>query len=132
VAYVATPNLPEAEVLVGRKLEGEEDIRWAARRIHEMGAKHVVIKGGHREGDAVDLLFDGEGFHEFRAERVMTPHTHGTGCTFSAGLAACLAKGMTVPEAVQAVKAYLTEALKQAFPIGGGKSPVHHFHHFWR
>lgn len=132
VAYVVTPNLPEAEVLVGEKLRTEEEIREAAQRIHEMGARYVVIKGGHREGEAVDLLFDGEGFHEFRAERVLTPHTHGTGCTFSAGIAACLAKGMAVPEAVQAVKAYLTEALKQAYPIGGGRSPVHHFHHLWR
>ncbi len=132
VAYVVTPNLPEAEVLVGEKLKSEEEIRQAAKKIHAMGVRYVIMKGGHREGEAVDLLFDGESFHEFWAERVLTPHTHGTGCTFSAGLAACLAKGMTVPEAVQAVKAYLTEALKQAFPIGGGKSPVHHFHHLWR
>lgn len=132
LAYVITPNLPEAEVLVGRRLESEEEIREAAKEIHKMGPKFVVIKGGHRTGDAIDLLFDGQAFQEFRAERVETPHTHGTGCTFAAGLAACLAKGMTVAEAVTAVKAYITEALKQAYPVGGGRSPVHHFYQFWK
>lgn len=132
LAYVITPNLPEAEVLVGRELKGEGEIREAAKEIHKMGPKFVVIKGGHRTGDAIDLLFDGQAFQVFRAERVETPHTHGTGCTFAAGLTACLAKGMTVAEAVMAVKAYIIEALKQAYPVGGGRSPVHHFYHFWK
>jgi len=131
LAYVVTSNLSEAEVLVGRKLGDEGEIEEAARRIHGMGTKFVVIKGGHRRGEATDLLFDGQTFQAFRAERIETPHTHGTGCTFAAGLAACLAKGMTTLEAVAAVKAYMTEALKQAYPVGGGKSPVHHFYQFW-
>lgn len=130
-AYIVTPNLPEAEVLVGRKLEGEEEIREAAKEIHGMGPKFVVIKGGHRTGDATDFLFDGNRFQEFRAERIKTPHTHGTGCTFAAGLTACLAKGMTTAEALAAVKAYVTEALTQAYPVGNGRSPVHHFYGFW-
>jgi len=79
LAYVVTPNIPEAEVLVGRTLDDEAAIREAARKIREMGARHVVIKGGHRAGPAVDLWFDGRGFREFSAERVDTPHTHGTG-----------------------------------------------------
>lgn len=79
MAEVLTPNIPEAEVLVGRKLEREEEIRRAAREIHALGARHVVMKGGHREGEAVDLLFDGREFREYRSERVPTPHTHGTG-----------------------------------------------------
>jgi hydroxymethylpyrimidine/phosphomethylpyrimidine kinase len=79
LAYVVTPNLPEAEVLVGAPLRDEGAIRDAARRIHGMGARHVVIKGGHRSGPPVDLLFDGRDFREFTAERVETPHTHGTG-----------------------------------------------------
>jgi hydroxymethylpyrimidine/phosphomethylpyrimidine kinase len=79
LAYVVTPNLPEAEVLAGAPLRDEGGIRDAARRIHAMGARHVVIKGGHRSGPPVDLLFDGHVFREFAAERVETPHTHGTG-----------------------------------------------------
>lgn len=132
LAYVVTPNLPEAEVLVERKLEGEGAIQEAAKEIHQMGPKFVIIKGGHRRGNAIDLLFDGRMFQVFHAERIETPHTHGTGCTFAAGLAACLAKGMTVAEAVAAVKAYITEALKQAYPVGSGRSPVHHFYRFWK
>ncbi|MFN3476365.1 MAG: bifunctional hydroxymethylpyrimidine kinase/phosphomethylpyrimidine kinase [Candidatus Methylomirabilales bacterium] len=132
LAYVITPNLPEAEVLVGRKLKDEEEIQEVAKEIHQMGPKFVVIKGGHRRGDAIDLLFDGQMFQMFHAERIKTPHTHGTGCTFAAGLAACLAKGMTTAKAVAAVKAYITEALKQAYPVGGGRSPVHHFYRFWQ
>lgn len=79
LAYVVTPNLAEAEVLVGAPLPDEAALHDAARRIHAMGARHVVIKGGHRPGPAVDLLFDGHAFREFSAERMDTPHTHGTG-----------------------------------------------------
>ena len=131
LAYVVTPNLPEAEVLVGRKLEGEDEIRQAAREIHEMGAAHVVMKGGHRSGDAVDLLYDGRGFREYPAERIQTPHTHGTGCTFSAAIAAGLARGLAVPEAVELAKQYLTRAIRHGEPIGRGRSPVHHFYGLW-
>ena len=132
LALVVTPNLPEAEVLVGAKLEGEEAIRQAAREIHAMGPAWVVVKGGHREGDATDLLFDGDRFSEYRAERVPTIHTHGTGCTFSAAIAAGLARGLPVPEAVGQAKSYLTEAIRRAVPIGRGRSPVHHFHALWK
>ena len=79
LAHVVTPNLPEAEVLVGAPLADDAALREGARRIRAMGARHVVIKGGHRPGPAVDLLFDGQDFREFGAERVETPHTHGTG-----------------------------------------------------
>jgi hydroxymethylpyrimidine/phosphomethylpyrimidine kinase len=79
LAHVVTPNLPEAAVLVGRSLKDDVALREAARTIHGMGARHVVIKGGHRPGPAADLFFDGKDFREFTAERVETPHTHGTG-----------------------------------------------------
>ena len=134
LALVVTPNLPEAEVLVGRKIETWDDIQAAAREIREMGVENVVIKGGHREEErtSTDLLFDGQGFREYTASRVQTLSTHGTGCTFASAIAAALAKGETVPGAVAAAKAYVTKALQSAYPLGHGHGPVHHFYRFWR
>ena len=126
LATVLTPNVPEAEVLVGRSLVSDDDLRQAARDILDLGPCAVVLKGGHRAGDAADLLFDGERFHTFPAERVDTPNTHGTGCTFSAAIAARLAQGSSVVEAVGAAKAYLTAAIQRAAPLGGGHGPVAH------
>ncbi len=133
LAHVVTPNLPEAEVLVGRTLADEAAIREAAREIHAMGPANVVMKGGHRgdRSEAVDLLFDGREFREYRAERIDTPHTHGTGCTFSAAIAAGLARGMDVPVAVGLAKEYLTEAIWHGEPIGRGRSPVNHLWRLW-
>ncbi|HEX6510757.1 MAG TPA: bifunctional hydroxymethylpyrimidine kinase/phosphomethylpyrimidine kinase, partial [Chloroflexota bacterium] len=131
LALVVTPNIPEAEVLTGRKLETDEQLRDAAKAIYDMGPRLVVVKGGHRQGEAADVLFDGRHFHTFHATRVDTPHTHGTGCTFSAAIAAGLAKGQPPVQAVGEAKRYLTEAIKQAYAIGGGHSPVHHFHALW-
>ena len=128
LAEVVTPNLPEAEVLLERKIESAADIRDAARAIQAMGARHVVIKGGHREGDtAVDVLFDGREFREYSAPRIETASTHGTGCTFASAIAAFLARGETAPAAVGHAKEYVTEALRRAQPIGRGHGPLHHF-----
>jgi hydroxymethylpyrimidine/phosphomethylpyrimidine kinase len=134
LALVVTPNLPEAEVITGRELRTWDDIRDAARAIHAMGARNVLMKGGHREGDAVatDLLFDGNDFREFSVPRVHTNSTHGTGCTLASAIAATLAKGETVEHAVLAAKAYVTKALQEAFPLGSGHGPVHHFYRWWR
>ena len=134
LATVVTPNLPEAETLVGRPLKGDEDLREAARELVAGGARAVVIKGGHRpdRAQAVDLFYDGKSFHEFAAPWVETTSTHGTGCTFSSAIAAFLARGYEPKEAVQEAKAYLTEALKHAYPIGGGHGPVHHFYKWWK
>ena len=126
LALVLTPNLPEAEVLVGRSLTTEAEIRQAARDIVGMGARSVLMKGGHREGDAIDVLFDGHDFHTFASERFDTPNTHGTGCTFSAAIAAGLASGMDLVEAVGLAKRYVTEAIRHARPLGGGHGPVAH------
>ncbi len=131
LAMVVTPNIPEAEAISGRRLESDMDIRWAAEAIHAMGPRAVVVKGGHRTGPADDLLFDGGAFHVLHAERIDTPHTHGTGCTFSAAIAAELAKGQELLAAVEAAKKYLTQAIQQAYAIGGGHSPVHHFFDVW-
>jgi hydroxymethylpyrimidine/phosphomethylpyrimidine kinase len=126
LALVLTPNLPEAEVLVGRHLENEDEIRQAARDIVAMGARSVVMKGGHREGDATDVFFDGKAFHTFSSERFETPNTHGTGCTFSAAIAAGLAHGMDLVTAVGYGKRYVTEAIRHSRPLGGGHGPVAH------
>lgn len=131
LALVVTPNLPEAEVLTRRQVQTDEQMRDAARAIHDMGAAAVVIKGGHSAGDANDVVYDGQEFYTLHAQRVDTPHTHGTGCTFSAAIAAGLAKGLDVPEAVKQAKRYLTMAIEQAYAIGAGHSPVHHFHGLW-
>ena len=132
LALVVTPNIPEAEVLVGRKLAGPADLSRAAEEIVAMGARHVVIKGGHLEGPAVDLFYDGRSFHEFAAARVDTTSTHGTGCTFASAIAAGLAKGSDVRDAVAMAKAYVTKALQSAYPVGHGHGPVHHFFRYWQ
>ena len=132
LAYIVTPNAPEAEVLCGRPVRNEADMHEAARAIHAFGPRYVVLKGGHVPGEqVVDLLFDGQSFERFVLPRVETPHTHGTGCTFSAAIAAFLARGLEVAAAVWEAKQYLHRALETAFAIGRGRSPVHHFHAWW-
>jgi hydroxymethylpyrimidine/phosphomethylpyrimidine kinase len=126
LALVLTPNLPEAEVLVGRSLGSDDEIRQAAREIQALGPRAVVMKGGHRQGEAVDLLFDGQTFHVFSSERFDTPNTHGTGCTFSAAIAAGLAQGLDVVDAVGAAKRYVSEAIRRSTPLGAGHGPVAH------
>lgn len=127
LALVLTPNLPEAEVLVGHPVRTREQREHAAREIATLGVHNVVIKGGHAEGAPVDLLFDGRGFTEYPAERIESRNTHGTGCTFSAAIAAELAKGYSVPEAIGHAKRYTTEAIRQAPDLGGGHGPLNHF-----
>jgi hydroxymethylpyrimidine/phosphomethylpyrimidine kinase len=113
-------------VLVGRSLETEAEIRQAARDILDLGPRAVVMKGGHRVGKARDLLFDGRAFHVFESERFDTPNTHGTGCTFSAAVAAGLAQGLSVVDAVADAKHYVSEAIRQSKPLGAGHGPVAH------
>jgi hydroxymethylpyrimidine/phosphomethylpyrimidine kinase len=133
LAEIVTPNIPETEVLTGMQVADAESMRAAARRIHDLGPRGVVIKGGHSEGPyVVDLYFDGESFEELRAERVKTRATHGTGCTFSAAIAAYLAHGLPPLEAVARAKEYLTAALQADPGIGKGIGPVNHFHAFHR
>jgi hydroxymethylpyrimidine/phosphomethylpyrimidine kinase len=132
LAAVVTPNIPEAEQLTAMRLRNSEDIKEAARRIVAMGAKVVVIKGGHRKGPALDLFFDGKKFRALSAARIRTKNTHGTGCTFSAAIAAYLAKGESVERAVALAKQYITAAIRQGFAVGAGHSPVHHFYRFWK
>jgi hydroxymethylpyrimidine/phosphomethylpyrimidine kinase len=138
LATVLTPNLPEAEALLERKLASWDDIRNAARQLIALGAQSVVMKGGHLPADAApgapatDLFFDGEDFHEFTTARIDTTSTHGTGCTFASAIAAALARGEPPRGAVAMAKAYVTKALQSAYPVGHGRGPVHHFFRFWQ
>jgi hydroxymethylpyrimidine/phosphomethylpyrimidine kinase len=127
IAHVVTPNIPEAEVLTGRTIATEDDARAAAAAIHELGPRYVVVKGGHRQGDPIDLVFDGDAYHELHAERIDTPNTHGTGCTFSAAIAAHLARGAETLAAITSGKEFVTDALRASYAIGAGHSPVNHF-----
>lgn len=126
-AYLVTPNLPEASALTGIDIDGLDDMREAAQRIALMGARSVLIKGGHLVGDAVDLLLHEGSLYEFRAPRIDTPHTHGTGCSYSAAITALLARGHTVPQAVTQAKAWITEAIRTNPGLGQGSGPVNHF-----
>jgi hydroxymethylpyrimidine/phosphomethylpyrimidine kinase len=129
-AFVVTPNIPEAERLSGRSIVTDDDRKEAARRIHALGPPLVVIKGGHAAGpDIVDLLYDGHDFTEFRHERVSGRHTHGTGCTFAAALAAHLACGRTVRDAIPLIQEYIAGAISHAPELGEGSGPMNHF---WR
>ena len=131
LAAVVTPNLPEAETLTGLSITTDADIRRAAERIVGRGARAVVVKGGHRDGPAVDLFYDGVRFQEFTAPRLDTRNTHGTGCTFAAALAAGLAQGQDLMAAVAQAKDYVTEAIRHAYPLGQGHGPLHHFYKVW-
>ncbi len=131
LAALVTPNIPEAQTLTGVEISSDNDMRVAARRIIEMGARAVVVKGGHREGPATDLFYDGSTFREFTAPRVETANTHGTGCTFASAAAAGLARGMNLRDAVALAKDYVTEAIRHSFPMGRGHGPLNHFYKLW-
>jgi hydroxymethylpyrimidine/phosphomethylpyrimidine kinase len=134
-ADLITPNLPEAARLLGdQQATSETMMARQAERLLALGSKAVLIKGGHGDGDeAVDIFFDGRQFLRFAAPRVRTRNTHGTGCTLSAAIAARLALGRKMSEAVEAAKTYLTAALGAAdeLNIGHGAGPVHHFTGVW-
>lgn len=132
LATVLTPNIPEAEELTGMKLLTTAAIEAAAKKIIDLGAQSVVIKGGHRSGPAVDIFYDGKHITALSAARIRTKNTHGTGCTLSAAIAAYLAQGESVEAAVTLAKKYLTEALRHSFTVGHGHSPVHHFYRYWK
>ncbi|OIJ65986.1 bifunctional hydroxymethylpyrimidine kinase/phosphomethylpyrimidine kinase [Streptomyces mangrovisoli] len=126
VATVATPNLDEVAQLTGVRVASEDDLRRAAAAVLAYGPRWVLIKGGHLPGDAVDLLTDGSAEHWLRAPRHDNRHTHGTGCTLASAIAAGLARGLAVPEAVTAAKDYVTGAIAAGFALGAGIGPVDH------
>jgi hydroxymethylpyrimidine/phosphomethylpyrimidine kinase len=122
-ALVITPNIPEAVALSGRDIQNVQDMEEAARRIHALGSKYVLVKGGHLAGEAEDVLFDGHSFTRFAAPRVKTDDVHGTGCVLSAAIAAILARGETVEEAVALGKQFVTEAIRRSLRLGSGHGP---------
>ncbi|RAP75884.1 bifunctional hydroxymethylpyrimidine kinase/phosphomethylpyrimidine kinase [Paenibacillus montanisoli] len=130
LAYVVTPNLPEAEILADMRIISLEDRKEAAKRLAAYGAKHVVMKGGHDPAggdEVVDLLYDGRDFYEFRSARKETRHTHGTGCTFAAAITAELAKGRSVLDAVPVAKAFIQAAIEDSLQLGQGHGPTNHW-----
>jgi hydroxymethylpyrimidine/phosphomethylpyrimidine kinase len=131
LATIVTPNLEEAEALLRHPVRTLEDMRAAAQELHARGVRAVLIKGGHLPGDAIDVFFDGTRMEELRAARIDTANTHGTGCTLSAAIAARLANGEALPDAVRGAKDYLTEAIRGSYSVGRGHGPVAHFHS-WR
>jgi hydroxymethylpyrimidine kinase/phosphomethylpyrimidine kinase len=132
VAHVVTPNISEAEVLAKGSIETDSDVREAARIIHGMGAKHVLIKGGHLQGAATDTLYDGHTFTEFSRDRINTRHTHGTGCVYSAAIATYLGMGFRLTEAVEMAKAFIHSAIRFAVPLGKGHGPTNIYAQFAR
>jgi hydroxymethylpyrimidine/phosphomethylpyrimidine kinase len=126
LATLITPNLHEAAALTGVSVDTIAGMRDAARRMRNHTGAAILVKGGHLAGDAVDLLWDGVDFHEFRAERIDTVHTHGTGCTYSAAITALLTLGSPLVAAVAGAKAFITEAIRTNPGLGSGCGPVNH------
>lgn len=124
LAAVLTPNLPEAEVLLGRSIASLAEMERAARDLVGLGARGAVVKGGHAEGEPVDVFFDGERIRRLLGHRVETKNTHGSGCVFSAAIAAGLARGLAVPDAVEAAKVFISAAIRDSLEIGEGHGPV--------
>ena len=146
LATVLTPNLPEAEVIVKtyneilpeeerlhiEKIENSEDMEKVARFICKIGAKYVLIKGGHLKDDAVDILFDGKSMRYFEGKRINTKNTHGTGCTLSSAIASNLALGHSIEESVKLAKEYITVAIEHSLDIGKGVGPTNHFYTLYK
>jgi hydroxymethylpyrimidine/phosphomethylpyrimidine kinase len=126
LATVVTPNLDEVAALTGVRVTTADGLEEAARAVHALGARWTLVKGGHLDRDPVDLLWNGTTATRYATERLDTRHTHGTGCTLASAVAARLAYGDSVTDAVRAAKDYVTGAIANGFPLGSGIGPVHH------
>ena len=131
LALVVTPNLPEAAALADLPVATEADMEEAARRIHRRGPRHVLVKGGHLKDSTTDILYDGRAFTRFSGTRVESSNTHGTGCTLSAAIAAGLAHGRPLVDAIREAKAYVTAAIREGFAAGRGVGALRHFVTAW-
>ena len=132
LADVLTPNIPEVEKIADMQISTVADMEVAAQKIHAMGCKAVVVKGGHHIGKAVDVLFDGNSIYHFETLRIDTKNTHGTGCTFSSAITSNLAKGMNIQKAVAQAKTYVTMAIEHSLSIGKGCGPTNHFYNLYK
>jgi hydroxymethylpyrimidine/phosphomethylpyrimidine kinase len=134
LAITVTPNVSEAEILTGKSLRTMEELERAAKQIYRMGPKSVIIKGGHLKdpGQSPDLLFDGKDFHLLPGERIPTANTHGSGCTFSAAVAAYLARGQSIVDAASSAKKYVQGAIWHSLSLGHGSGPLGHFFASWQ
>ena len=128
IADVITPNVSEAEALLGHTIESMDELRQSARLIMKLGPKAVVITGGFRSGPATDLVYDGTEYKAFTGSRINTNSTHGTGCTFASALAVSLAEEIDLFEAVSKAKSFVQLSIRKAYSVGSGKGPVDHFH----
>ncbi|WP_018591088.1 bifunctional hydroxymethylpyrimidine kinase/phosphomethylpyrimidine kinase [Terrisporobacter glycolicus] len=129
-AYIVTPNIPEAEEISNIKINTVEDMKKVGKAILDLGSKFVLMKGGHLDGDCVDVLMGEDTFEVYKCERINKKNTHGTGCTISSAITSHLALGYDIKESVKLSKEYITEAIKHSFDIGQGVGPVHHFYKF--
>lgn len=126
-SYLVTPNIPEAQALTGMSIQSEEEMMEAARGIRDLGARAVLVKGGHLSGDAVDILYSEAGYRRFSRARAVSRNTHGSGCTFSAAITALLALGHDLEDAVGKAKDYVSSAIETAPGLGRGCGPLNHF-----
>ncbi len=130
LGLVITPNLFEAEKILNRKIKTTAVMKEAAADIYELGPAGVLVKGGHLQGDAVDVFYNGDQFYDYRTSRIKCTNTHGTGCTYSSAIAAYLTREYDLPLAIEKAKNYITGAIKNAFDVGQGTGPVNHFFNF--
>ncbi|WP_227765566.1 bifunctional hydroxymethylpyrimidine kinase/phosphomethylpyrimidine kinase [Zhaonella formicivorans] len=128
LAVIATPNIHEAQAITGMEIRNIQEMEEAAEVIFQMGPRNVLVKGGHLDEEAVDVLFDGKEMHHYKSHRIHTKNTHGTGCTLSSAIASNLALGYSVPEAVEKAKQYITIAIEHSLAIGKGVGPTNHFY----
>ncbi len=138
LADLITPNIPEAEEILKEigssiiNIKTKEDMCGACKELIKLGCKNVLLKGGHLDGEAIDVLFNGEEFNYFTSERIHTKNTHGTGCTLSSTITANLARGLSMEEAINEAKRYITVAIKHSLDIGKGVGPTNHFYELYK
>ncbi len=132
LATVVTPNIPEAEVITGMSIRNLKDMEKAGRLIYDLGAENVLIKGGHLENEATDILYNGKKFEYFNSKRIKTKNTHGTGCTLSSAIASNLAREFTIIQAISKAKEYINTAIQHSLSIGKGVGPTNHFYELYK